>query len=125
MTARIKIGILSAAHMHAYSYAACLNEIPDAELAVLVPGGLHKDEALRVLQRFEPIRPTLIGFSKIDDCGRIGELVTAVVSTKLPLAFVTTGHHVPQDLRRATPLALAELLLDPGLHNGEGRELQP
>ena len=32
MTARTKIGILSAAHMHAYGYATCLNEIPEAEL---------------------------------------------------------------------------------------------
>ena len=27
-----KIGVMSFAHMHALSYAACLNELPEAEL---------------------------------------------------------------------------------------------
>jgi len=31
----IKIGLLSFAHMHAYSYAACLNALPNAELSAI------------------------------------------------------------------------------------------
>ena len=48
-----KFGILSFAHMHAYSYAACLNELPDLELTVIwdddkpifVIGNLEIDES--------------------------------------------------------------------------------
>jgi predicted dehydrogenase len=38
----LKIGILSFAHLHAYSYAACVNNASDAELA-----GIYDDDAAR------------------------------------------------------------------------------
>ncbi|MCH7959440.1 MAG: Gfo/Idh/MocA family oxidoreductase [Candidatus Hydrogenedentes bacterium] len=54
----MKIGILSAAHMHAYSYATCLKEMPDTELV-----GFWDDDPKRgqaAAQQFEtPFFPEL------------------------------------------------------------------
>jgi predicted dehydrogenase len=43
-----KVGIMSFAHMHAYSYASCLQQIPDAELA-----GIFDDDSERGLEAAE------------------------------------------------------------------------
>lgn len=39
----VKIGIMSFAHMHAYSYAACLKELPDVDFV-----GIADDDAVRL-----------------------------------------------------------------------------
>lgn len=91
--------------------SALREAVPDAEVAVIVPCGLHRDEASRVLRRFSVLRPTCAGFSRVDDGERLGELVTALERSGLPLSFVTTGHHVPGDLESASPAALAGFLL--------------
>ena len=83
---------------------------PDAELVVLVPAGLHRDEAAGILERFKALYPTRVAFSRVDDAGRIGDLVSAAAPARVPLAFLTTGHRVPGDLAEATPKLLASLL---------------
>lgn len=46
-----KIGIMSFAHMHAYSYAACLNALPEAELAAVWDD--DPERGLAVAQQFD------------------------------------------------------------------------
>ena len=87
---------------------------PDAAMALLLQTGLHRDEAARVMERFDSLDPTCIGLSRTDDGSRPGELVTALAGRKLPLAIFTTGHAVPDDMERATPRQLAALLLRGG-----------
>jgi flagellar biosynthesis protein FlhF len=96
--------------------------VPDAGVAVLLPAGLHRDEAARVLDRFAPLRPTCAGFSRVDDGLRVGELVTALAGSELPLSFVTCGHRVPQDLDTVSPRRLTALLLRAGRSEAEAHE---
>jgi flagellar biosynthesis protein FlhF len=98
---------------------------PDASLALLVPAGLHRDEARQVIERFAPLRPSCVGFSRVDDGGRLGELVTAVAPTGWPVAFFTTGHRVPQDLENASPRGLAARLLRAGCESADRPEARP
>ena len=42
---------------------------------------------------------------------------TALAATELPLAFLTTGHRIPDDLQVASPRALAALLLRSGFRS--------
>lgn len=86
---------------------------PDAGCALLLPAGLHADEAAALCRRFAAVRPTCVAISKVDGARRLGELLTAVEPTGLPLSFTTHGHDVPDDLEPATPGALAALLLRP------------
>jgi len=99
--------------------------VPDAGVAVLLPAGLHRDEAARVLGRFAPLRPTCAGFSRVDDGLRVGELVTALAGSELPLSFVTCGHRVPQDLDTVSPRRLTALLLRAGRSQAEAHERRP
>jgi len=92
----------------------------DADVAVLLPAGLHHTEARRVLDRFSVLEPTCVAWSRIDDSRRTGELFTASADRRLPLSFVTNGHSVPDDLEPASPRGVAALLL----RSGEARSPQ-
>ncbi len=91
-----------------------VNAVSDAEIAVLLPAGLHHVEARRVLDRFSEFRPTCAAWSRIDDSERPGELLSALAGRRIPLSFVTTGHAVPDDLEPASPQSVADLLLRSG-----------
>jgi flagellar biosynthesis protein FlhF len=88
--------------------------VPEAGVIVLLPAGLHRDEAERVLDRFAGLGPTAAGLTRTDDGARVGELVSALAERGLPLAFVTTGHAVPDDLEHASARGLTALLLRSG-----------
>lgn len=90
------------------------SEAPGAQVVLVMPAGLHRAEADRVLEQFASVRPTCVAFSKVDDGRRIGDLVTALARTDLPLAFTTHGHRVPDDLVAATPRRLAALMMRAG-----------
>ncbi len=51
--------------------------------------------------------------------------VTAIASKRLPLAFVTNGHVVPDHLEEASPRGLAALLLRSGFRSELTRESHP
>ncbi len=87
---------------------------PLAELVVLVPAGLHHQDAREACDRFSTLRPTIAALSRTDDGSRPGECLTAIAERRLPLGFLTTGHRVPDDLEPATPQRLAALLLRAG-----------
>ena len=97
--------------------------VPRAEVAILLPNGLHTDEARRMIDRFAALDPTCVAFSKIDDGNRPGDLVNALAETDIPLAFVTNGHRVPDDLEDATPRGLAAAMLRSADDGGRGREM--
>ncbi|MCP3979355.1 MAG: hypothetical protein GY716_08505 [bacterium] len=88
--------------------------LPGAAVALLVPAGVHREEASRIIDRFAPIEPTCVGLSRVDDGSMPGELVTALAAHKLPLAFFTNGQSVPEDMQLASPHGLAALLLRAG-----------
>jgi flagellar biosynthesis protein FlhF len=99
--------------------------VPDAGVAVLLPAGLHRHDALEVLDRFAPLEPTCAAFSRVDDGLRVGELVTALAGSRLPLSFVTNGHRVPDDLDTVSPRSLAAMLLRAGRQKPRPLERRP
>lgn len=95
--------------------AALRAAAPEAEVAILLPSGLRREEAALVLERFDAIRPTAVAFSRVDESPFVGELVSAVAERGLPLAFVTDGHRVPDDLEAADPGRLLARLIRGGM----------
>ncbi|ANM30546.1 hypothetical protein ABI59_14615 [Acidobacteria bacterium Mor1] len=84
---------------------------PDASMVVMMPAGMHRDTAVRTLERFDSFEPDCAAFTKVDDGGRVGELVTALLPTRIPLSFTTHGHRVPDDLSVASARGLVSLML--------------
>jgi flagellar biosynthesis protein FlhF len=53
------------------------------------------------IRAFGIVRPTGVILTKMDEAASLGGVLSAVLDTKLPLAFVTDGQRVPEDIRSA------------------------
>lgn len=69
----------------------------------LVLSATAKDEDLRhVIQRFRPLRPHSLIFTKIDETLTPGTILNPVLRFAYPLSYLGVGQRVPEDLVRAT-----------------------
>uniref|UniRef100_A0A832A5N7 Flagellar biosynthesis protein FlhF n=1 Tax=Desulfacinum infernum TaxID=35837 RepID=A0A832A5N7_9BACT len=69
----------------------------------LVLSATAKDEDLRhVIQRFRPLGPESLIFTKIDETLTPGTILNPVLRFAYPLSYLGVGQRVPEDLVRAT-----------------------
>ncbi len=82
---------------------------PDETSLVLNAGAsvpLLKD----TVDRFRVLKPTQIIFSKLDETLTPGAMVSVARHSKLPIAYVTTGQTVPDDIAAADAAKLASII---------------
>ncbi|MHB1650869.1 MAG: flagellar biosynthesis protein FlhF [Desulfitobacteriaceae bacterium] len=82
---------------------------PDLTMLVMSATTSSVDQ-LRVFKRFEPLSTHLI-FTKLDETVSSGTLLNILDKTTLPVAYLTTGQNVPDDIEVATPERLADYVL--------------
>ncbi len=70
-------------------------------------------DQIRVLNRFAPLATHLI-FTKLDETMSPGNLLNVIDQTSLPVAYLTTGQNVPDDIEAATPARLTRYILGEG-----------
>lgn len=88
---------------------------PHETLLVLAAGAQPAD--LRsVVSNFKCLAPTALLFTKIDETSHYGGLLTLLLESGLPLAYVSVGQGVPDDIRPATPGLVANLVLEGRRH---------
>ena len=71
-------------------------------------------EIIETFNRFEVAKVHHIIFTKMDEAATFGNLLSAVAWAKRPVAYVTTGQNVPEDIELADPMKLAKLILNQG-----------
>ncbi|MBA4120444.1 MAG: flagellar biosynthesis protein FlhF [Isosphaera sp.] len=67
---------------------------------------------LRSAERFAPLRPDRVIFTKLDEAANLGVLVNVVRRVNAKLSYVTTGQEVPDDIEPGRADRLAKLVLD-------------
>ncbi|MDH4063679.1 MAG: hypothetical protein OEW19_04710 [Acidobacteriota bacterium] len=70
--------------------------------------------ARRVLDAYHDARPDRVVISKMDEAETVAPLLGVLDERGIPVSYLTTGQRVPEDLDRATPLALAVAMLRDG-----------
>lgn len=81
------------------------------DLTILVMSAtMHSTDQLKVFRRFEPLCTHLI-FTKLDETVNGGSILNLLEQTNLPVAYLTNGQNVPDDIEAATPERLARCIL--------------
>jgi flagellar biosynthesis protein FlhF len=88
-----------------------LDELPEVETHLVLSATTKPRDLADIAQRFEPLRPGRIIFTKLDETSTYGPLLTTLVRVKRPLSYLGTGQEVPQDLETATSRRVADLIL--------------
>ncbi|GAB4514682.1 MAG: Gfo/Idh/MocA family oxidoreductase [Anaerolineae bacterium] len=107
----MKLAILSFAHLHATSYASCLQRLPDAELAAIWDEDRERGQAMatRFETRFEPDLDALLRDEEI-----AGVVITAANADHkaLAIAAAQAGKHILCEKPIATTVSDAQAMID-------------
>ena len=82
------------------------------ETAIVLPASAQAGTIDEVLRRFALATPAAICITKVDEAVSLGGILSALVRTKLPAAYVSDGQRVPEDLEPARSHALVARAVD-------------
>jgi flagellar biosynthesis protein FlhF len=77
----------------------------------LVLSAVTDDQRLQAAARsFAAVGPSSLILTKLDEAGPLGQLPDWLAACRLPLSYLTDGQNVPDDIRPASALQIAELI---------------
>jgi flagellar biosynthesis protein FlhF len=79
----------------------------DKHVLLTVPAWLRGTDVDRLVRSYPAPRPTAVVATKLDEASRIGGLLHACLPTDAPLAYVSSGPRVPEDIDVASVEAIA------------------
>jgi flagellar biosynthesis protein FlhF len=88
------------------------NEQTKLESAIVLPASTQSGSIDEVITRFSVARPTAVCITKVDEAVSLGGILSALVRTKLPVAYVSDGQRVPEDLEPARAHSLVARAVD-------------
>jgi flagellar biosynthesis protein FlhF len=86
---------------------AALNAVPGGvEVALTLAATTQAGAFEEAVQRFGAARPTACVLTRLDECSNLGGALSALIRARLPVAYVSEGQRIPDDLRTARALDL-------------------
>ncbi|MEO8065114.1 MAG: flagellar biosynthesis protein FlhF [Pseudomonadota bacterium] len=82
------------------------------ESTIVLPASTQAGTIDEVLNRFSLATPTSVCITKVDEAVSLGGILSALVRTKLPAAYVSDGQRVPEDLEPARAHSLVARAVD-------------
>jgi flagellar biosynthesis protein FlhF len=94
---------------------AGLSSRPDVMTHLVLAADTSADSAMRILDRYAEAKPNRVVITKLDEAHSAAPLLGAIYERRIPVSYVGSGPNVPRDLVRATPNALAAVMLGDSL----------
>ena len=91
--------------------AAIAEAAQPTEVHLVLSATTKYSDAVDIVEHFKEIHPTRMIFTKIDESTTFGILLNTIKKFNLPIAYLTTGQNVPEDIETARPERIAKLLL--------------
>ena len=88
------------------------------QTALVLPASTQAGAIDEVVQRFELARPSSCVITKVDEAVTLGGILSALVRHKLPVAYLSDGQRVPEDLAPARSHVLVSRAVEIASHNG-------
>jgi len=88
-----------------------LDELPEVETHLVLSATTKPRDLTEIAARYEPLRPTRLLFTKLDETSTYGPVLSTLARVKKPLSYLGTGQEVPEALELATSRRVADLIL--------------
>jgi flagellar biosynthesis protein FlhF len=86
-------------------------EAADAdEVHLVLSASLSVRASLDIVKQFKPVKPNRLLFTKLDEAVALGPLLSVVTQHQLPVAYMTTGQNVPDDILSVEPRQFASMI---------------
>ncbi|MGC8792605.1 MAG: AAA family ATPase, partial [Bryobacteraceae bacterium] len=90
--------------------ASWLEAQAEPECWLVLTASMRSADLWRVAERFERFRPRKLVFTRLDETTAIGALWSLAVRLGRPVAFLSAGQRIPEDIEPATSARLVEWL---------------
>jgi flagellar biosynthesis protein FlhF len=90
---------------------ALLDELPEVETHLVLSATTKPRDLTEIAARFDPLKPTRLIFTKLDETSTYGPILGTLARVKRPLSYLGTGQEVPEALELATSKRVADLIL--------------
>jgi flagellar biosynthesis protein FlhF len=88
-----------------------LDELPEVETHLVLSATTKPRDLTEIAARYEPLHPTRLLFTKLDETSTYGPILSTLARVKRPLSYLGTGQEVPEALELATSRRVADLIL--------------
>ncbi|MCG0278133.1 MAG: flagellar biosynthesis protein FlhF [Thermanaeromonas sp.] len=100
--------------------AGFLAAIRPVEVYLVLSGTTRSKDLLKAVEGYRHLELDYFIFTKLDETTCPGVIARMVQATGIPVAYITTGQNVPDDLEEADPYSLAQLIWKAVTANGSG-----
>lgn len=98
-------------HVRIDELNAFLGEGAEVENCLVLAAPTEERQQRQILKSFSTLPISRLIFTKLDETDRCGALINLPTRSNLPLAYLTNGQQVPEDLLLAEPATVAELVM--------------
>jgi len=88
-----------------------LASLPRAFVLLTVGAGIRAEDAESVYASYSVLEPQALILSKTDEASRCDGLTRLLEISQLPIAYLTDGQRVPEDIHQASPGVVASLIM--------------
>ena len=93
--------------------AELVRNVPGILLHLVLSAASGAQQLAAVAERYRELRPDRLVFSKVDEAAAPGAILSAAVRIGRPIACITDGQRVPEDLHPVTGRQLVDLVAGP------------
>lgn len=79
---------------------------------LVMPASTHYRTAMEIMRAFQSVRPQAAILTKLDEANNMAMALSALTEKRLPLAFITDGQHVPEDIYAPEGVSLIKHCID-------------
>jgi flagellar biosynthesis protein FlhF len=87
-----------------------LNSISPSEVHLLISATTKDKDMVCLCSAYAPCQVNRLIFTKIDETSEFGNLLNLLENKKIPLAYVTNGQQIPEDIIQGQSKTIADLL---------------
>jgi len=96
-----------------------MDELPEVETHLVLSATTKPRDLTEIATRYEPLHPTRLLFTKLDETSTYGPILSTLARVKRPLSYLGTGQEVPEALELATSRRVADLILPATMKEAE------
>lgn len=89
-----------------------LQAVEPYETILALSANTHLEDLRSIVSNFKCLNPSSLLFTKIDETRQYGAMLTVLAEAGLPLAYLSNGQNVPDDIRVASSAIVANLIME-------------
>ena len=86
---------------------------PGLDTHLVLPASMRTGDLKRTMEQYEVFKPGKLLFTRLDETGTFGPLLSQSVRSGKPISFLARGQRIPEDLEAATQERILDLIAEP------------